>query len=449
MRCIFKQFSVLIFAIFCIFFISSCATTKNQKEEQSKAQTESILNKDEKTIEAEQEFNTNELIYDRLDSTANGKDSESKNLENQKNKNSIRLLFGGDIMAHEENLRLDDFSRIWTDVKDFILDFDLAFANIEAPLDTTKDPSTYPNFNMPEKYVQAAIDAGFSVFSLCNNHTNDQGAAGIKETIKTSQKLTKENLENGKKVYFAGLKESEEAEFTWHFIEKNGWKILFLPVTELLNRPAASELVNFVRPDEKSRKSFKDYCRELRKNNPCDLFVLSLHTAEPEYTRKVTKEQEQFYFDLLECGVDVLWANHAHIIKDRKFVFDSKTGAQKIIMFANGNTISGQRRAPALDSKNPDLERDNTGDGLLYEVIFTKQNAASHENESVSCPQITFAKPHYITTYIDNNQDFLLKPLNENFIKELNNIPRKNWAEYISRRKKITEESTKDYIIWQ
>ena len=118
-------------------------------------------------------------------------------------------------------------------------------------------------------------------------------------------------------------------------------------------------------------------------------------------------------------------------------------------MFANGNTISGQRRAPALDAKNPDLERDNTGDGLLYEVIFTKQNAASHENESVSCPQITFAKPHYITTYIDNNQDFLLKPLNENFIKELNNIPRKNWAEYISRRKKITEESTKDYIIWQ
>ena len=39
--------------------------------------------------------------------------------------------------------------------------------NIEAPIDTTRSASSYPNFNMTQKYVQAAVDAGFDVFSLC------------------------------------------------------------------------------------------------------------------------------------------------------------------------------------------------------------------------------------------------------------------------------------------
>ena len=130
-----------------------------------------------------------------------------------------------------------------------------------------------------------------------------------------------------------------------------------------------------------------------------------------------------------------------HILSKTENSFNSQTGSQKLIMFANGNTISGQRRAPELESKNPNSERDNTGDGLLYEVIFTKTDD--------EIPQITFAKPHYITTYINTAKDFILKPLDDNFVNYLYSIPRKNWAEYITRRKKITEESTKDYIIWQ
>ena len=49
-----------------------------------------------------------------------------------------------------------------------------------------------------------------------------------------------------------------------------------------------------------------------------------------------------------------------------------KNGAQKIIMYANGNTISGQRTNPNFTEKNVDLERDNTGDGLLYLVELKK-----------------------------------------------------------------------------
>ena len=36
---------------------------------------------------------------------------------------------------------------------------------------------------MQPPYAQAAIDAGFDVFSLANNHTNDQGLEGMERTL--------------------------------------------------------------------------------------------------------------------------------------------------------------------------------------------------------------------------------------------------------------------------
>ena len=222
----------------------------------------------------------------------------------------------------------------------------LAFANIEAPIDDTQKPQSYPNFNMPQAYIEAAVDAGFDVFSLCNNHTNDQGRSGIKETVKSAERLVKRSKERGEDIYFSGLKDGKDAQFSYNVIEKNGWRILFLPMTEILNRPQNSEYINYIDNSEKSRKDFIKYVKQLRESNPCDLMVLSIHAYEVEYTRKVTESQNKYYMDLLDAGVDVLWANHAHIIKDRKYIYYSETQSHKVIMYANGNTISGQRTKP-------------------------------------------------------------------------------------------------------
>lgn len=374
---------------------------------------------------------------------ADNRISETESIEKQENDldKSITLLFGGDIMAHTQNYNISEYKKIWNDVEDIIQPADLAFANIEAPIDTTKKASSWPNFNMTYNYVKAAINAGFDVFSLCNNHTNDQYLTGIKETQKTTANYIEEFKEKHNEVYFSGLKNSSKDDYSYNLIEKNGWKILFLPITELLNRPDYSEYINFVRPDSTSRSRFIEYCNNLRKENPCDLFILSVHTSEPEYTRVITEKQNQYYMDLLEAGVDILWANHAHIIKDRKIVYNSKTGKQKVIMYANGNTISGQRTAPALTSQNPIGERDNTGDGLLYEITFTKNND--------SIPEITNVVPHFITTYINTANEFIIKKLNQNFVNYLYEVSRKDWAEYIKRRIKINDEATKDIKIWQ
>ncbi len=370
---------------------------------------------------------------------------EPESQHKKHDKDTITLLFAGDIMAHSVNYYITSYEKIWRDVRDVISEQDLAFANIEAPIDTTKSAASYPSFNMTRKYVQAAVDAGFDVFSLCNNHTNDQYKNGILETIKTTEAIkeyTKENFDND--IYFSGTKQKADSSLsalTYNYFDANGWKILFLPITELLNRPDASDYINFIKPDEDSRKAFIKYAKELRDANPCDLFIISIHTSEPEYTRNITDKQNQYYMDLLEAGADVVWANHAHIIKDRKIVVNTKTGRDKLIMYANGNTISGQRTKPELTSKNPTSERDNTGDGLFYIVTMHREKDGSMK--------IKKCEPYFITTYINTANEYVIKPLNQSFVDYLYDVPRTNWAKYIERRIKINKDATKDLIEWQ
>ena len=451
----------LTFAFISVLFVLnfSCTSSNVQSKNNSNNQNSLINNENFNSSISVTDSEINEIVSKTFETKDLQKENQVKNPpetevlqekvvlaetdDKDESDDEIRLLFAGDIMAHTNNYHISSFDKIWRDVKYLIDGNDLVFANIEAPVDTTKPVSNYPNFNMPQNYVQAAVDAGFNVFSLCNNHSNDQYLDGIKETLKTVDRICEQAAKNAtpRSLYFSGLKNSKESEFSYNIIEKSGWKILFLPMTELLNRPDFSEYINYVKTDDASRNEFIDYVKKLREKNPCTIFILSFHTAEPEYTRNITSRQEKFYKELIKNGVDIIWANHAHIIKNRKIIVDTETNCDKLIMYANGNTISGQRRNPDLTSKNPNGERDNTGDGLFYKVTLKKDN-----NGSV---KIKKCEPIFITTYINTANEFVLKPLNQDFVNYLYSVPRTNWAKYIERRININQEATKDLIEWQ
>ena len=451
----------LTFAFISVLFVLnfSCTSSNVQSKNNSNNQNSLINNENFNSSISATDSEINEILSKTFETKDLQKENQVKNPpkkevlqekvvlaetdDKDEPNDEIKLLFAGDIMAHTNNYHISSFDKIWRDVKYLIDGNDLVFANIEAPVDTTKPVSNYPNFNMPQNYVQAAVDAGFNVFSLCNNHSNDQYLDGIKETLKTVDRICEQAAKNAtpRSLYFSGLKNSKESEFSYNIIEKSGWKILFLPMTELLNRPDFSEYINYVKTDDSSRNEFIDYVKKLREKNPCTIFILSFHTAEPEYTRNITSRQEKFYKELIKNGVDIIWANHAHIIKNRKIIVDTETNCDKLIMYANGNTISGQRRNPDLTSKNPNGERDNTGDGLFYKVTLKKDN-----NGSV---KIKKCEPIFITTYINTANEFVLKPLNQDFVNYLYSVPRTNWAKYIERRININQEATKDLIEWQ
>lgn len=451
----------LTFAFISVLFVLAFSCTSSNLQSKNNSANQNNLIKDENlnTSISVTDSDVNEIVSKTSETKDLRKENQVKNPpetevlqekvvlaetdDKDESDDEIKLLFAGDIMAHTNNYHISSFDKIWRDVKYLIDGNDLVFANIEAPIDTTKPVSSYPNFNMSQNYVQAAVDAGFNVFSLCNNHSNDQYLDGIKETLKTVDRICEQTAKNAtsRLLYFSGLKNSKESEFSYNIIEKSGWKILFLPMTELLNRPDFSEYINYIKTDDASRNEFIDYVKKLREKNPCTIFILSFHTAEPEYTRNISSRQEKFYKELIKNGVDIIWANHAHIIKNRKIIVDTETNCDKLIMYANGNTISGQRRNPDLTSKNPNGERDNTGDGLFYKVTLKKDN-----NGSV---KIKKCEPIFITTYINTANEFVLKPLNQDFVNYLYSVPRTNWAKYIERRININQEATKDLIEWQ
>lgn len=333
-------------------------------------------------------------------------------------KNTLILTFAGDIMAHEVNYIMDDFSLIYDDIRSIFLFDDIRFANIESPVADSLPFETYPTFNMQGSYIDAAIHTGFNVFSLANNHTNDQGIAGIQETMRFfEQKRTKHQ------IAFSGLKDGQNECFSYSVIEKNGFKILFLAVTEILNTHDSSvQYINYVPKNESGRKNLTEYIQKLKTEQAPDIFILSVHVLEEEYIRDVTETRKMYFRNLAECGVDIIWAHHPHVMQEWEIIDNSK-----LIMYSMGNFISGQRYAPNFE--NPERSREYTGDSILLQVTLKKEA----QNDSIS---IAHLEPIMITNYTDKKKNVTVRLLTEDFIAS----QPKTQAEYYRKRLQLMEE---------
>lgn len=344
----------------------------------------------------------------------------------------IRLVFAGDIMAHANNYNAGRFNRIWQDVTPLIKEGDLAFANIEAPVNDRQEWSTFPQFNMHSDYVQAAVDAGFNVFSLANNHTNDWYLDGIN--------ATRSYFAGRNDVWACGLKDKSGGNLTWRLIEKNGWKILFVAFTEILNRPDYSSWIDYY--PQKKRAELISSLKELEEEHEHDILVISVHTDEEEYKTDVTENHRAFYKKLIdECKADIIWANHPHVYKEFETVSDPRSRTA-LIMYANGNTISGQRSSPSLGGKMN--ARDNTGDGLIIKVELEKRtvfsDGQSYGRQTESSVMLKSVQPSLITSYIQPDGQIVLRIADKDFEHSLYRSGLFAWAEYIKSRRDIYEK---------
>ena len=389
--------------LFFIIVLASCKAVPKQGSETEAPQTPSgqsvsVLNEENGTSSLESEKKASETLQ-----------------------HNLTLLFAGDIMAHKPNYSMSDYSLIWKDIAPLARSCDFSFANIEAPVDDSIPYATYPRFNMHSEYPEAAISAGFNVFSLVNNHSNDQGLSGIKHTREWAEKTEKIYKGKEREVFFSGLKESGGEAIGYKIIKKNGWTIIFCAVTELLNEKKYTEYMDYVPPA--AREALENRIRQIRAENPCDIFILSIHANVPEYIRSVSASQRAYYYKLLD----------PHVVQEREFIGKkSERRFSKLILYANGNTISAQRYKPAFDT--PDAPHEYTGDGLLYKVLYYKKEeggiAILHETEA-----------HYITTYITTAYQFVIKYLDDDFIDYLRDVERIDWMRYIAARKTVMENT--------
>ncbi|GMO44790.1 MAG: CapA family protein [Treponemataceae bacterium] len=344
------------------------------------------------------------------------------------------LTLAGDIMAHSVNWQMDDYSLIYKDIENLLLHDDLSFANFETPVYADRPYETYPAFNVQPPYAQAAIDAGFDVFSLANNHTNDQGLNGMEAT----REFFAGAKAQGRDVYSAGIKSGPGAPLTSALITVNGWTVLFAAVTEILNSPAHAARIDYIAPNKKSRDDFLLQIAEMRAKNPCDIFVLSIHSNEEEYIHTVSDSQKNFYRSLLDAGVDIVWANHVHVARGWEIIGgENEKRLEKIIFYSAGNTISGQRTRLSLS--NPANNRDNTGDGFLFSVRIERDAGGW---------KIAAVTPIIITTYRDELGRYTIKMLNDNFIAWLREKGKNDEADYFAKREEIMRSIT-GTTIWQ
>lgn len=370
--------------------------------------------------------------------------SEQKATKPEYIQSEITLLFGGDIMAHKPNFNMKDYSLIWKDIAPLVKASDLAFANLETTVNDNAPNESYPTFNVKSSYADEAVKSGFNVFSLANNHTNDHGLEGIQSTKLWAEKTAKKTAKSSRPFYFSGTKGKED-DFSYSYFTVNGWKILFIAITEILNQQTYLSYMNYVPNTEKSRTAFIEKMKSLRQSHECDLFIISVHANEPEYVMTIYEKQKKFYNALLkESGADVIWANHPHVVKDWEVIGSNEDKQlHKLIMYSNGNTISGQRWEPMFNE--PETARDYTGDGLLLQATFTKK---VYTDGHIEKPVIQNVTPFFITTYIDSKWQFVIKKLDADFISELDGSNFKTWAKYLRARKTLMEK-VQGNILWQ
>ncbi len=335
-------------------------------------------------------------------------------------KDTILLTFAGDIMAHTNVTRMENFSLIYADITPITLHDSLTFANLETPVYSDKPYENYPTFNVQSPFADEAVKAGFDVFSLANNHTNDQGKTGILKTYEYFQKKRNDG------VFSAGIKNESSSSLTYDVITKDGFTILFAAFTEILNTYTLTDYIDYIGSSNTAREILKKQIISMREKNPCDLFILSIHSNEPEYVIQVEQERRQFYYDLLDCGVDIVWANHPHVLREWEILVDTQTGlGTKAVFYGLGNTISGQRYIYNFD--NPSSSREYTGDGMLFQIEFTKEDQGK--------PYISDTKKYLITTHIDEQKNSVIKILNEDFIYS----QEKKYTEYYAKRFELIE----------
>lgn len=97
----------------------------------------------------------------------------------------MRLVAVGDNLIHntliaagEQKDGRRNYDAFYQDIKQYIEPADIAVINQETVLGGSSfDYSGYPCFNSPWEIGDAAIAAGFDIFTCATNHTMDMGSA--------------------------------------------------------------------------------------------------------------------------------------------------------------------------------------------------------------------------------------------------------------------------------
>ena len=291
----------------------------------------------------------------------------------------VTLLFGGDLMQHEPQIKSAarpggkyDYSGVFDYMAPEIQKADIAIANFEVTLGGPPYKG-YPQFCAPDEYLQAAIDAGFDVLTTCNNHSVDTYGRGIDRTITMMDSLGVKHLGTYRNVG------ERDAQYPF-IIEHDSIRICLLNYTYGTNgipvpKPYVVNLIDTVQMAIDIAKA--------KAMNP-DVIIAMPHWGD-EYVLLPNKGQRDLADWMFAHGVDHIIGGHPHVVEP----IEVREGAdgRHLLAYSLGNFVSNQSRP-------------NTDGGTMVRMTLTKENGKTTLTDCaynlywVSRP-VTSGKRHY------------------------------------------------------
>lgn len=264
---------------------------------------------------------------------------------NNKNEDAtVNIVAVGDNLIHmpivtsgEQEDGSLNYDAMYASIAPYIQAADLAVINQETVLGG--DSFAYdgpPKYNSPWEIGDAAVKAGFDVFTCATNHAMDMGTAGIEkeneffsgypEVIHTGTNLTEEDAQQ---ITYATVNGIRFALLNYTY-GTNG-----LPVPE--DKPY---LINML--DE---AKITEDVTQARKN--ADIVMVFVHWgAQNSYD---INEQQQTYTQLFsDLGVDIVIGTHPHVLQKVEWVSNDETGKDMLVYYSLGNFISHQQNLDQL-----------------------------------------------------------------------------------------------------
>jgi len=251
----------------------------------------------------------------------------------------ISLLFIGDIMGHDDQIRSAEdtlthkynYDDVFKYIKPAISEADIAIANFEVTL-AGPPYMGYPRFSSPADLASACKNAGIDYLVTANNHAADRGNAGIISTISRLDSIG--ILHTGTFINHEDLASRSPL-----MIQRAGLSIALFNYTYGTNGINVPEpvIVNIMDKDLITNDIKK------AKDNNADIVILFLHWG-LEYDTIPSATQTELAEYFFSIGVDLLIGSHPHVLQKMVWQKNITEGNDEIIVYSLGNFVSNQRK---------------------------------------------------------------------------------------------------------
>jgi poly-gamma-glutamate synthesis protein (capsule biosynthesis protein) len=223
---------------------------------------------------------------------------------------TFTLAFAGDVMLGRgvAQALAGNWETAFSQVRPWLAEADLAFANLESPLTTKPQIANGYDLRAAPQAITALHVAGFDIMSLANNHSLDAGEAGRAETRAT--------------LSAAGIVSVVERE-TGHLVSRQApypaivYQLLaFDDSTVPLDLEAASRMV-------------------AEAKEKVDLTIVSVHWG-GEYQVAPSPRQQSIALALAHAGADLIVGHGPHVLQPVERV------GQTLVAYSLGNFIFDQ-----------------------------------------------------------------------------------------------------------